>query len=203
MSTSKPAIAFAGLGAMGYGMAVHLLKSGFRVIGYDVHSSVMGRFAAEGGISAPTPREAVKEAEFLICMVANSAQATLLLFDDETGAIQGLPSNATIIMCATVAPAYIAELRKRLDETRSDVRLIDSPVSGGSGRAANGTLSIFSSGQEEHLANAHPILACVSSKLYRVEGGLGGGSKAKLIHVRVSGVPFALLDRFLKFPRLS
>lgn len=193
MSVSKlHTVAFTGLGAMGYPMAAYLLKSGFPVIAYDVYTPVLERFAAEGGESSRSPREAAREADFLVCMVANSGQATALLFDENNGAVQALPTNATIILCSTVAPAYVDELRERLDQVRSDVRLIDSPVSGGAGRAADGTLSIFSSGQETHLDHAYPILDCMSSKLYRIPGGLGGGSKAKLIHQIFAGVNIAM-----------
>ena len=193
MAASKPKLVFAGLGAMGYGMASHLLRSGFSVIGFDVYQPAMDRLVADGGVSASTPREAARDVDFFICMVANSLQATPLLFDPETGAVDALPRSATILMCSTVAPAYIVEVRQRLDEIgRSDIRLIDSPVSGGAVRAADGTLSIFSSGEGEHLAKAHSILECMSSKLYRIPSGLGGGSKAKLIHQIFAGVNIAV-----------
>jgi 3-hydroxyisobutyrate dehydrogenase len=193
MAPSMPALAFAGLGAMGYGMAAHLLKSGFPVVGYDVYAPVMEKLVAAGGKSAKTPREAVKDVEFFVCMVANSVQATPLLFDPENGAVGALRKDATILMCSTVAPAYIAEIRSRLDEMgRTDVRLIDSPVSGGAARAANGTLSIFSSGTESDLGNAHPILDCMAGKLYNVPGGIGAGSNAKLIHQIFAGINIAM-----------
>jgi 3-hydroxyisobutyrate dehydrogenase len=195
MSSSKPALAFAGLGAMGYGMAAHLLKSGFPVIGYDVYAPAMEKLVAAGpgAKSSKTPRGAVKEVEFFVCMVANSVQATPLLFDSETGAVGALSKDATILMCSTVAPAYIAEVRSRLDELgRADVKLIDSPVSGGAARAANGTLSIFSSGTDFDLTNAYPILDCMAGKLYHVPGGIGAGSNAKLIHQIFAGVNIAM-----------
>lgn len=193
MTSAKPKIAFAGLGAMGYGMACHLLKWGFPIIGYDVYEPCMERFVAEGGTSATSPREAAKDVDFLICMVANSVQATPLLFDPDAGAVVSLPQHATILMCSTVAPAYIAEITRRLaDMGRSDIRLIDSPVSGGAGRAADGTLSIFSSGKDSDLDNAYAILECMSGKLYRIPGGLGSGSKAKLIHQIFAGVNIAM-----------
>jgi 3-hydroxyisobutyrate dehydrogenase len=193
MSSSKPALAFAGLGAMGFGMAAHLVKSGFPVVGYDVYAPAMQKLVAAGGKSSKTPRDVAQEVEFFVCMVANSIQATPLLFDSETGAVGGLKKDATIIMCSTVAPAYIAELRSRLDDIgRADVRLIDAPVSGGAARAANGTLSIFSSGREPDLANAHAILDCMAGKLYNVPGGIGAGSNAKLIHQIFAGINIAM-----------
>lgn len=193
MSSPKPKLVFAGLGAMGFGMASHLLKSGFEVIGYDVYQPSLDRLIAEGGRSAKTLREAAKGVEFFVCMVATIAQAKPLLFDPNTGAVISLPQNATVLMCSTVAPADIEEVAQILQKNeRPDIRLIDSPVSGGAARAANGTLSIFSSGNDSDLAHAHSILECMSSKLYQIPGGLGGGSKAKLIHQIFAGVNIAM-----------
>ena len=191
---SKPRIAFAGLGAMGYGMASHLLKSGFSVTGYDLCQLLLDRVVAEGAEPAKAPKYASKDAAYFICMVANHYQANSLLFDPENGAVAAMPRNAIILMCSTVAPAYIAELRKHLDEVgRSDIGLIDSPVSGGAARAANGTLSIFASGDYSHFNAVEPILSCISDdgKLYNI-GTLGGGSKAKLIHQIFAGINIAM-----------
>ena len=92
-----------------------------------------------------------------------------------------------------MAPAYIGWLIKALGEVgRSDIHLLDCPVSGGTGRAANGTLSIFASGQDSHFDHAYPILECMSSKLYRIPGDLGGGSKVKMIHQIFAGVNIAM-----------
>ena len=150
-----------------------------------------------GGGSANTPREAARDVEVVLVMVANHIQATPLLFDEHTGAVGGLKRGATVIICSTVAPAFIFEIERRLQEVgRADVRLIDAPVSGGAVRAANGTLSIFSSGSDEALLAPHvqSILTCLSDegKLYHVPGGLGGGSKAKLIHQIFAGVNIAM-----------
>jgi 3-hydroxyisobutyrate dehydrogenase-like beta-hydroxyacid dehydrogenase len=78
MSSSKPALAFAGLGAMGFGMAAHLVKSGFPVVGYDVYAPAMQKLVAAGGKSSKTPRDAAQEVEFFVCMVANPSIAVAL-----------------------------------------------------------------------------------------------------------------------------
>lgn len=117
---------------MGYGMASHLLKSGFPVNAFDVYPPAMQRLVVEGASPAQSPREAVRGVEFLLCMVANSVQANQLLFDTETGAVRTMPEDGTILMCSTVAPAYIDDTRANLDKIRRrDIRLIDCPVSGG------------------------------------------------------------------------
>ena len=191
---SRYKVAFAGLGAMGYGMASQLLKSGFPITGYDPYQPSLDRIVAEGANPATTPRDVVKDSSILICMVANHHQAHPLLFDPEAGAVASMPKNAIILMCSTVAPAYIVEVRQHLDEVgRPDIGLVDCPVSGGSGRAANGTLSIFASGNDNNVKAVEPILSCLSDrgKLYNL-GALGGGSKAKLVHQIFAGINIAM-----------
>lgn len=175
-------------------MASHLLASGYPVIGYDAYQPSMLKLVAEGGQSANTPREAAKDADYFVCMVADSLQTTTLLFDEITGAVHALPKQATVLMCSAVAPAYIDELRQRLDNHgRDDVRLIDCPVSGSAVRAANGTMSVFASGEDPHLAKVDSILECIGrGHLYTMPGGLGAGSKARMIHQMFAGVNIAM-----------
>lgn len=82
-------IAFAGLGSMGFGMASHLVKAGNHVIGFDVYEPSLTRFREVGGQISHSPKEASKEAQFFICMVANSQQVDIVLFDQENGAARG------------------------------------------------------------------------------------------------------------------
>ena len=193
MGGGKPIVAFAGLGAMGFGIATNLLKCGFQVTGYDIYQPAMDRFVAKGGKSASTPRKAAEDAEVFVCMVVNAEQAGNVLFDMYTGACRTLPKKAIILMCSTVAPGDFDGFKEDLERAgRTDLRLIDCPVSGGAGRAANGTLSIFAAGEEADLVHAKQILECMSSKLYKIPGGLGGGSKAKLIHQIFAGVNIAM-----------
>lgn len=193
MTTSGLRLAFAGLGAMGYGMALQLLRSGFSVVGFDVYGPSTERLATEGAQTAHSPRKAVENVSFLLCMVATSEQATLLLFDPQVGAAEALLPNGTILLLSTVAPGYIRQVRKQLDDIgRTDLRLIDCPVSGGASRAADGTLSIFASGEVSDIDNVEPILQCLSSRLYRVPGGLGKGSETKLIHQIFAAIHIAM-----------
>jgi len=82
-------VAFAGLGAMGFGMASNLVKKGYKVTGFDVSAPTLDRFNAVGGEIAPSPREAAQGSSIFICMVANSHQVDSVLFDPANGAVQG------------------------------------------------------------------------------------------------------------------
>ncbi|KAL1302185.1 hypothetical protein AAFC00_002616 [Neodothiora populina] len=177
-------VGFIGLGAMGGGVAINLVKNGWSVTGYDLAQPLVDKLVEAGGKAAPTPAETAKDAEFLCIMVANAAQTTSALFEgDDKAALAGLAKDKTVILLSTCPPAYLHELREKLDNAgRSDVRLLDCPVSGGTIRAGNGTLSIFSSGPEDHLDHAKEILECMSGNLYRIVGGISSGTKVKTIH---------------------
>jgi 3-hydroxyisobutyrate dehydrogenase-like beta-hydroxyacid dehydrogenase len=86
--THRTTVALVGLGAMGFGMACHLLKRNYLVTGYDVVVDALERFRAQGGAIAASPDEAAKTNGFLICMVANADQAHAMLFG-EKGAAPG------------------------------------------------------------------------------------------------------------------
>ncbi|CRG91175.1 3-hydroxyisobutyrate dehydrogenase [Talaromyces islandicus] len=183
--SSKPTIGFVGLGAMGFGMATHLVKQGYAVKGFDVFPASVQRFQAAGGIPAASLRESAEGNDYFICMVASAPQVQEVLFNAETGIINVLPKNATFILCSTVPSAYAQSVEKELKAYgRDDIFFVDSPVSGGAGRAAAGTLSIMAGGSDAALGKGKFLLQEMSDpkKLYLVPGGIGAGSNMKMVH---------------------
>jgi 3-hydroxyisobutyrate dehydrogenase len=190
----KPKIAFIGLGAMGMGMALHLLKDGFAVSGFDVNPFALETLLAMGGTVASSPRESVRDASILVCMVANSLQTANAFFSESTGAVFGMKPNTIIILCSTVAPGFPQETLDRIHQEfqRTDIQMVDCPVSGGTIRAAQGSLTILSSGQRDALKTAQPVLESMSEKLYEIKGGLGAANKVKLVNQHLAGVHIAV-----------
>ncbi|KAI0857076.1 NAD binding domain of 6-phosphogluconate dehydrogenase-domain-containing protein [Xylaria cubensis] len=190
-ASDKPRIAFIGLGAMGFGMATHLLKQGYAVTGFDIWPPTLERFRAAGGDTATTPSEAVRGHDYVVCMVATAAQAQSVLFEGESPALPALSEGVSLLLCSTVPCAYVQSLETQLVEKgRSDVLLVDCPVSGGAGRAADGTLSIMAGGSDRALEKGRFLLQELSdtSKLYIVNGGIGAGSNMKMVHQVLAAV---------------
>ncbi|TKW53478.1 putative oxidoreductase YgbJ [Colletotrichum tanaceti] len=190
---SPTRIGFIGLGAMGFGMACNLLrKPSYRVQGHDVHAPSAQNFVAQGGSVGDSPREVAKTSDILVCMAVNAQQIDDILFDHQKGALQSLPENATVLLCSTVPPTYHEVLSSRIVAAgRPDVLVVDSPVSGGTKRAADGTLSIFASGAPEALQRADGVLRDMSEKLYIIPGGPGAGSKIKMVNQLLVGTHIA------------
>ncbi|XP_074305068.1 uncharacterized protein LOC141639999 [Silene latifolia] len=189
-------IGFIGLGAMGFGMATHLLRSNFTVVGYDVYKPTLSRFMEAGGLVGDSPAEAAKDVEVLVIMVTNEAQAESVLFGD-LGAVQALSPGASVILSSTVSPAYVSQLEQRLQGNK--LKLVDAPVSGGVVRASAGTLTVMASGTDEALEYCASVLAALSEKLYIIKGGCGSGSCVKMVNQLLAGVHIASSAEALAF----
>lgn len=185
MAAPKIPVSFIGLGAMGFGMATVLLREGYAVTGFDVYEPTLERFRKAGGTTATTPASTVAEKEFCVCMVATAQQAQAALLEGEDAAIRTLPQGAVLLLCSTVPCAYVQGLEKELAALgRSDIALIDCPVSGGAIRAGEGTLSIMAGASDQAMERGRHILQAMSdpAKLYFVQGGIGAGSNMKMVH---------------------
>lgn len=201
--SDKPAIGFAGLGAMGFGMATHLVKSGYSVTGFDVWGPTLEKFKAAGGIPSTTLSSSAKDKNFYIVMVATAQQAQSAFFESEDGGIvANLPQNATLLLCSTVPSSYAKSVEKELKERgRSDIHFIDAPVSGGAIRAADGTLSIMAGGSPEALQAGKWLLEELSApkKLFLVEGGIGAGSNMKMVHQVLAAIQILAVSEAFGF----
>lgn len=134
-------LGFAGLGAMGFGMASNLLKKGFSVKGFDVSPKALKRFVALGGEASSSIRDASKNQNIVFVMVATPQQIDSLIFDVD-GLISSLEKEAVLCLFSTLPSSYVTELKKRLDVSgRADIRLVECPVSGGVVGAMEGNLT--------------------------------------------------------------
>ena len=202
MPSPNPSIGFLGLGAMGIGMATHLCKSSFPVTAFDINPTVLETLKSAGGTAASSPAEACADKPVVICMVATADHVNAALFAEKTGAVHALAQNATIILHSTIPPTMPAELRRHLDEEfgRGDVVLIDAPVSGGSKRSANGTLSIMVSAQEEaqlEREDVRAVLDCTAASVFTIKGGLGRALSAKALNQVLCGIQIAATSEIM------
>ena len=198
-----PKIGFVGLGAMGFAMSTHLVRVGFPVTGYDVYEPTMERWQKackeipnSRYTAASSPADAVKSADVVCLMVANHHHVHSALFDEKIGAVSALPKDVPVIIHATIPPTQPAEVRKRLTKefNRADVKLLDCPVSGGTARSVNGTLTIMASSDDPSyltIPDVQKVLQNLSSEgrtLYPIPGGLGGGESAKALNQVMCGI---------------
>lgn len=189
-------IGFVGLGAMGSGMAGSLLRAGFAVAGYDVRAEAVAAFRESGGAGAGSPAEAADGADVLIVMVLNAEQADDVLFGSGSAA-STLPRGAVVMLCSTVQPAYARATAARLEEM--GLEMLDAPVSGGTIRAGDGTLSVMASGKPEVFERLQPVLDAVAGEVHRMGDAPGLGSTMKLVNQVLAGVHLATAAEAMAF----
>lgn len=177
-----------GLGTMGMGAALNLLRKGFDVTGCEVREEGRAAFAAEGGAVVASPVDLPRDLDAVIVFVINAAQTEAVLFG-ETGCLAGLAKGAVILCCATVAPEAARTLGRKIEAV--GFLMLDAPVSGGQVGARAGTMTVMGSGPDEAFTKAAPVLEAISTRVWRLGAEIGVGSTVKMVNQLLAGVHIA------------
>lgn len=183
-----PQTAVIGLGSMGWGAALSLLRAGIATIGVDINQDVLVRFEGEGGQKADSPAAAARDADVVFVFVVNENQTREVLFG-VGGAVDAAKPGTVFVLCVTMPPSSSIQLAAELDA--KGMLVIDAPVSGGSIKASNGEMTIMASGPQEAFAIAAPALEAISAKVFRLSDQPGMGSQVKMINQLLAGVHIA------------
>lgn len=186
-------VAFLGLGVMGFPMAGHLKSKG----GHDV--TVYNRTAAKaekwiahyGGRTAPTPKLAAQDQDFVMACVGNDNDLREVMLG-KGGAFAGARAG-TIVIDHTTASAMIArELHE--EARRRGFDFIDAPISGGQAGAENGVLTVMCGGDEAPFAKAEKVMAAYA-RACNLMGASGSGQLAKMANqICIAGVVQGLAE---------
>ncbi len=172
-------VAFLGLGVMGYPMAGHLARAGHKVTVYNRTSKKADRWVDEyGGESAPTPRQAAKDAQIVFACVGNDDDLRSVVLGAD-GAFAGMAKGA-IVFDSTTASAEVARELYAAAQTKG-LHFIDAPVSGGQAGAENGVLTVMCGGDAPAFARAQPV-AMAFAKAVTLIGPSGAGQLAKMVN---------------------
>ncbi len=174
------AVAFLGLGVMGYPMAGHLVQAGHRVRVYNRTAARARAFCAEfaGATEAATPAEAVVGADLVFACVGNDDDLRSVVLG-EAGALAGMKADA-VFVDHTTASAHVA---RELDvATRArGLHFIDAPVSGGQAGAQKGVLTVMCGGESQAFERMRPV-ALAFARAVTLMGPSGFGQLAKMVN---------------------
>ena len=187
-TTVKKPVGVVGLGAMGMGVAMSLLREGFEVHACDVRPEAVQKVVDAGGIRAESPAAMAPLVDVLITVVVNADQTEAVLFGEQGAAPRMKPGSA-VIASATVSPEFARALGKRLAD--AGLLMIDGPISGGAAKAMAGEMTVMSSGTPEAYAKCEDVLAAIAGKVYRLGDAAGPGSVVKMVNQLLAGVHIA------------
>jgi len=173
---NKQKIGFIGVGMMGHGICLNLLKAGYplTVVAHRNRERIedlLGR----GAYEAQTVPELAAGADVVMVCV-NSADTVAELVGEM---LPHMASGKMIIDVTTSKPETSQALAS--EAAAKGVAFIDAPVVGGPPQAAEGKLGTFVGGSEADLQRATPILESYSADVAYF-GPVGTGNKAKLLN---------------------
>ena len=170
-------VGIVGVGVMGSAMGHNLLNAGFAVSCYDVRPEQMAGLVTAGAEGLTSP-----------LTVANNSDVVLLSLPsvDALHAVVSGPDGLTAttnnnVICVEMGTLPLEDKEAaRTQLAAHNVPLLDVPVSGTGLQAADATLVVFASGDEDAFRVAEPVLAAIGKKTHYL-GEFGNGSKMKYI----------------------
>jgi 3-hydroxyisobutyrate dehydrogenase len=175
-----PNIGFIGLGNMGGPMAANLVKSGERVLGFDLVAASREAAAGNGVEIVANARSCVENADVVITMLPAGHHVLSVWKDILTEANQG----ALFIDCSTIDVASAREAHKLA--AQQGVATLDAPVSGGVGGATAATLTFMVGGSHHAFERGKPVLERMGKRVVHC-GEAGNGQVAKICNNMILG----------------
>ncbi|WP_345803216.1 NAD(P)-dependent oxidoreductase [Microbacterium sp. AZCO] len=171
---SGDSIGVLGLGAMGEPMARRLLAEHGRLV---VHSRRRHAALVDAGATwAPTPADLARRVDAVLVMLPDLPELEAQL-DGPDGLLAG-DRELLLMIGSTSSPLGVRTLAEKVGRrTDGRVRVVDSPVSGGTDGASAGTLSIMLGGDPVDTDRAAALLAPCGNPVRL--GPLGAGEVAK------------------------
>ncbi|MDA9672645.1 NAD(P)-dependent oxidoreductase, partial [Alphaproteobacteria bacterium] len=172
-----------GVGLMGHGIALNILKAGFSLIlldhpGNQPDSTLTGM----GAERRPSSAAIAAEADLIILCVTGAPQVEAVL-TGENGVISALKEGTIIVDCSTSLPETTERMASLV--TAAGGYFLDAPMTRLAKQAHEGTLNIIVGGEAEILEAARPVLDTFTENIDHV-GGVGFGHRMKLLHNYVS-----------------
>jgi 3-hydroxyisobutyrate dehydrogenase-like beta-hydroxyacid dehydrogenase len=171
-------VGFIGLGAMGGPMALNLAKAGFALVVHDIDQTKTAAVRAKGAELAGTAEAVAAETDRTIVIVETTEQAESVILG-ERGIIRTAKPGHIVLCMATIDPFAARAIAEKLAER--GIAMLDAPVSGGTGRAQSGELSVIVGGAADMVARCEDLFGAMGNRTFHV-GPLGNGLAMKLVN---------------------
>jgi 3-hydroxyisobutyrate dehydrogenase-like beta-hydroxyacid dehydrogenase len=155
-------VGFAGLGAMGAGIARRLMDTGHEVVGWNRTKEKAEPLIEAGMEWADTPRELAATVDVLFTMLTNTA-AVEATADGPDGVLAGLREGMVWADISTIAPDASVALAGRVRETGAS--FLDCPVSGSPATLAAGQMSVMVGGDRAAFERIEEVLHAIGPKV--------------------------------------
>lgn len=171
-------VGFIGLGNMGGGMCLNIIRNSYNVIVHDIDKEAALPALEMGASWAASPKEVAQMSDVIFTSLPGPTEVEVVA-TGEDGIFEGIKNASVWVDLSTSSPQLI----RKLDETFSSkgAVVLDAPVSGGVRGAEKGLLAIMVGGDENTFLKLKPIFEAFGDKV-TYTGAIGSGSICKLMH---------------------
>jgi 3-hydroxyisobutyrate dehydrogenase len=168
---------FIGLGHLGGHLAANLLRHGFALTVHDRNRAAVEPLVGKGAHCAETPKALAATCDAVITCLPSPAVSEAVLTGPD-GILAGLRAGATWIEMSTLCRDEILRLAK-LAEAHG-VAVLESPVTGGVHKAAEGEITVLAGGDKGLFERHRPALEAMGGQIFHM-GPLGSAAVIKVI----------------------
>jgi len=176
MASSNEKIGFIGVGLMGHGMAMNILKHGYPV-SVVAHSNrkPVDSLVAAGATEAKSIRELGETSSIVFICAPGSPQVEAIVRE----LAQGLREGSVIVDCSTSDPNSTIALASEL--AAKGIALADAPLGGTPAQAEVGELHAMIGADQSTFDRIKPVVDAWAGKIVHI-GDVGDGHKMKLLN---------------------
>jgi len=183
---SDTSVGFVGLGVMGYPMAGHLSRAGYRTRVFNRNRARAEAWAKEyAGEVCDSPAAAAQDTDIVFMCVGND--------DDVRSVVNGAAGVAATLRRGAVLVDHTtasAELARELDSIARarGAEFLDAPVSGGQAGAQRGQLTIMVGGEPATFGSVETVLETYA-RAVKLMGPCGSGQLTKMVNqICIAGI---------------
>ncbi|KZS57772.1 NAD(P)-dependent oxidoreductase [Mycobacterium ostraviense] len=184
--TAIPRLGYIGLGNQGAPMAKRYLDWPGGLTVFDVRTEAMAPFV-EGGATAAASLAEVADADIISVTVLDDAQVRSVIVGADGLAAHAKPGTI-IAIHSTISDTTAVELARQLEP--QGVYVVDAPVSGGAGAAAEGKLAAMVGADDETFQRIEEPFRRWASLVIHA-GEPGAGTRMKLARNMLTFVSYA------------
>jgi 3-hydroxyisobutyrate dehydrogenase-like beta-hydroxyacid dehydrogenase len=170
-------ISYLGLGTMGSGMALNVLKAGYQLTVWDRTAEKCESFASKDARVAKTPADAGRGADLVMYSLSDDDAVETVVFGDN-GVLSAVTAGQIAVDMSTVSPA--TSLREQKAFAERGVDFIDAPVFGSKDESANAKLWVLAAGKEDVFEKVKPVLEKLGQTVHYL-GKNGNATAMKLV----------------------
>jgi len=171
-------IGFIGIGNMGRPMAQHILEAGYDLVVNDLRKKAAQYLLKKGAQWKDTPKEIAETCQIVFSSLPGPHDVEEVVYG-ANGLMSGWKRGDIYVDMTTNSPTIIRRIAE--DAKAKGVEVLDTPVSGGTKGAEDGTLTFMVGGNESCLQKVREILKTMGTSIFHV-GDIGCGNVVKLVN---------------------